>query len=944
MKIKNIALLFIILCCNNFAHAGFWRNLTSCASDPCNCGTNKHRYENWDGQRLYKGLRGKNCPPYNKESGRNDNTCLVKSDFPSASTAYYENLCGEEIPSSGYFQPKIRLRGQQCNAAACWTTSDILNWDGQCVTLAGGYGFPLHRMCTRVALPLDEVNNLPADPGYTTRQHLNFEGATKTDDPVYDSAGNLLSFDPPKLCLYKDPSFFSISGGADVMDLDPFSQPYHRTTHVHPVIQILQFLFQIQSALTTAPFELFKALFDLIDNEEDGSTTFGSNMSKAMEFIIKIFDLIGDSMLAFLDELGQINRVVDSKIYGCVNIPFGPFPPPFCETVLPFAQIATAQKICAKDSSGNIIDSTQDQPCVTSNVVNNFVKNAIRVGFETLVPLCTKGEDPMLTDTCVTIENIGVFSSASAMHSTTAYRDLIQHCDKAASGEPCISTMLPHNCSVTSNGCNDGFRIIYATKLGSTVTPQTYYSSDLPDCTGSEALCQTIWGVNLGEFKDTNLQFPKIQNQSNISPLSKTFKLTDKNDQTITFSASIVRMSSFNSTYSFTQEPRQICVFDDTSVIGCEDRIPPSNVKMYDCSTGFAGINCSSSYFVPKFIAAYEENGHVTASLVEPLTVYNSGTSNLNTNIILGGDNFESFVTDDSFIARPFSGASSPNPSSIFGTYQDDDPPVDGDNTNDNAVYLFGLEYINDEYHVGGKYACLEQPNTGKCPENVTACVLTKLLESDTVACSDFVAKSSSYVNFGVCPSDTSSCSVIDSLTKLDGGSIDIYDCGTNGTCYDNGGVELCKISYAPEDRQDPAYDPNAAPGTPLADNQYYNPGGTTPGNYSISYDTNLFAIRSKTAIERGLCIAIPSGTCAEQNDYSEDNGYAYWPETAVGEIATGTCQSGWQVSDSLERYCIPDSETKTFKFEPLYRTDSNGNRTYTEIKCIEPIVESPDP
>jgi hypothetical protein len=939
MITKRIILLFIILCYNQLSFANFWSNLKDCVKDPCNCGvTPEKRYENWDGQRLDKGKRNKNCPPYNKEPGRNDNTCLVKDDFPGKLINYYENLCGEEVPQSGYFQPQIRLRGQQCNAAACWTTSNILNWDGECVTLAGGYGFPLHRMCSRIALPLDDVKDIPADPGYTQGQHLNFEGATKTDDPIYDNTGNLLTFDPPKLCLYKDPSFFSISGGYDVMDLDPFKQPYHETTNVHPIIQVLQFLIKIRTVIATAPFELFKALFDLIDNEEDGSTTFGATMAKAMEFIIKIYELIGDTMLSFLDEVGQMNRVVDSKIYGCVNIPFGPYPPPFCETVLPFSQIATTQKICPKDSSGNIIDSTQNQPCVTSNLTNNFVRNTVRVGFETLVPLCTHGEDPMLTDACVTIENLGIFSSASAAHAATSYRDLIQHCDKATPGQPCIKTTLPHNCTVTSNGCNDGFRIVYGTKLGSTFTPQSYYYSDLTDCTGSEAMCQQIWGVNLGEFVDTTLQFSQVQDQSNISPLSKTFSLTDKNDQTVTFTTSIVKMSSFNNTYSFTQEPNQICVFDGISVIGCENRIPPSDIKMYDCSSGFAGISCSSSYFVPKFIAAYNENGDIVASLVEPLTVYNSGTSNLNTNIILAGDNFESFVTDDSFITRPFSGSHSPNPSSIFGTYQDDKPPVDGNNTNDNAVYLVGLEYINDEYHVGGKFACLEQPNTGKCPDNVQACVLTKLLESNIVACSDFIAKSSSYANFGVCPSDISSCTAVDSLTKLDGGSIDIYDCGTSGTCYDNSGVELCKISYSPDDREDPS----PSLGNTLADDEYYNPGGTVPGNYTVSYDTDKYAIRSKTAIERGLCIAIPLGTCAEQNDYSEENGYAYWPETNIGEIATGTCKSGLQASADLKRYCIPDSETQTFKFEPLYRTDSKGNKTYTDIKCIPPIVEIP--
>ena len=34
----------------------------------------------------------------------------------SKGIGYYENLCGEETPDSTYFEPKIRVRGQQCNS------------------------------------------------------------------------------------------------------------------------------------------------------------------------------------------------------------------------------------------------------------------------------------------------------------------------------------------------------------------------------------------------------------------------------------------------------------------------------------------------------------------------------------------------------------------------------------------------------------------------------------------------------------------------------------------------------------------------------------------------------------------------------------------------------------------------------------------------------------
>ena len=90
--------------------------------------------------------------------------------------------------------PKIRVRGQQCNALACWTTDNTLNWDGQCVTLASGYGIPLHRRCARVAIPAGLSPNFPQDPGYTVGVHLDFEGKTVPDDIVIGYDGFRLRF------------------------------------------------------------------------------------------------------------------------------------------------------------------------------------------------------------------------------------------------------------------------------------------------------------------------------------------------------------------------------------------------------------------------------------------------------------------------------------------------------------------------------------------------------------------------------------------------------------------------------------------------------------------------------------------------------------------------------------------------------------------------------
>lgn len=243
--IKKIILIILLVTINPItANAGWLEALGSCFSDFCNCGdSNKHRDEIWNGLgNVYRTVdRNRVCAPWNKDGGRDDNTCLIKKGYPGVGIGYYENLCGEETPESTYMDPKIRVRGQQCNFVACWTTSNTLSWDGQCVTLASGYGIPLHRMCARVAIPANYQANFPQDPGYTIKQHLNFEGVTVQDDVILGYDNQPVDLNPPKLCLYKDPAFLSFKDGFDLMDLDPNKQSAHKTTELHPVIKVILF-------------------------------------------------------------------------------------------------------------------------------------------------------------------------------------------------------------------------------------------------------------------------------------------------------------------------------------------------------------------------------------------------------------------------------------------------------------------------------------------------------------------------------------------------------------------------------------------------------------------------------------------------------------------------------------------------------------------------------
>ena len=854
-------------------------------------------------------------------------------------------MCAESTVESTYFDPKIRVRGQQCNVFACWTTSHILKGNGECVTLAGGYALPLHRMCARIALPKDDDRKLPADPGYTKGMHLTYEGVNEKDKKITDKYEKEIIINAPKLCLYRDPSFFSTEDGLDLMDLDPNRQPLHKTKETHPIIKAIIFIINMSSSAAQTPSELLGALFGLIDSGKDDETTAASLMKGLMSFISKVIGWVGDVFISLLKRLGEINHAVDSKEYGCVNLPLGPLPPPYCEKVAPFSQVATISNICPKDSQGNFVKSTGNNPCVVSKVDNNFINNSVRVGYETLLPLCRNNEDPMTTDSCVVIENLGAFSDVKAFHVSTAFKDIIKPCKDPTDGAPCVRTMWPHKCSVTSNGCQDGFRIVYGEKLGSTLTAKQYFNDDLDNCSGkSNTICQEIWGVNIGEFVDISLQFPKIQESGEVMKLVKSFTLVDRNDKRENFDVSIVRISGYDSTYSFTQETNQLCVFDTKhhSVIGCSNRVKHSGAEVRECSDD----RCVSSYFSPKFIVYYDENKNkayhnenkdekkdinTTSAVIEPLSVHRpSKTKNV---INLAGNEFESFVTDDTMITKPFSGDNAPNPSSIFGVYQDNILPFAKGVVNNDAVYISGLEYINGSYHLGGKLACLTSINDKRCPEDIEMCVLTNLLNTETVLCSDLSKKSSGYGGLKMCVGVQNNCPITDSISKRSDGQINIRDCGVQGKCYD-GGVELCKISENAKDRIDPSasYEEKLEPG------QFYDPSANSsnkdaPKGVKIQYNQDTQGLRNKTPVELGLCVTIPQGTCSEENDYSESNGYAYWPETPVGKQAIGTCQVGWHALQPLKRYCVPFSATETFGFEPL---DRESTKKYTDIKCVK--------
>jgi hypothetical protein len=899
----------------NCCATSFWDNLSGCLNNPCNCGLGT-RYEQWNGQALNKGDQNTYCPPWNKQAGRDDHTCLANTPYPTKFTQWYLSHCAESTPESTYFNPRIRIRNQTCNAFSCWTLSKTLNWDGECVVWPSPYAFPLLRICARMAIAANSTTQTPDDPGYTRGKHLNYEGFEENDQVIIGIDSQPIPFDRPKLCAYRDPSALDVGISLDtitvpdLMDFNPVSQPIHKTTALHPLAKVIIFLIDTAAQTGQGLLQLIGTLFDTIGSKitpDNPNVNIFKPVFSSLGAIIEKFALLVKSLI---QEVGQINRVVSDYKFGCVEIPLGPFPPPYCPVIPTFVPNATTQSICITGSNGLPVSSISSAPCVVSKVINNFIRNSIRVTFDNFVPLCRNGENPLTTDKCVTLSNVGLFNSASALHTATARRDAIRPCSTSSGSAPCVNTKIPFTCSIAANGCEDGFRVVYGTKIGQTSIPSNYFFDDLSDCGSSVHInCQEIWGINTGEFVDVSLIFPAAQTASNNGDLTQSFSLKDTNQATHSFTASIVRTSYFDSSKQLQRHPNQVCIFESNIVTGCQARADASKPVVYDCSAAISGLACTNDFFTPRFIASMQSGADSTSAVVEPLSVQapNSTTYSVN----LAGYNFTSFVTDNSFIQSPFTGSHSPNPSTIYGQYKSNAAPYDSNGNATNAVYLSGLEYINGKYNIGGNYACFQPQDLVRCPINEQKCVLTNLLNSNIINCNDFTTKSALYPNLRLCQSSDTSCTSIDSISGKSGGSgITIYRCGTDSTyCYKNSlNVAVCSISMNPADR----VDPSSSLGTILSDSAWYHAG------LSLQYDSSIYGLRDKTAAELGLCTSIPQPTCPAITTASSSTGNATWTQASIGQNSTGTCASGFSPPGTLTRTCLANSATKQVSLESI--------------------------
>jgi hypothetical protein len=833
------------------------------------------------------------CPPYNRDDGRVG--CILKQNKPGDFADYYYNACAEATDDTNSYEPKIKVRNQSCNFAACWTKSKSLKWDGECVIWPGGYAYPPNRYCARVAIK--------GDHGYTDGVYLDSQGNTQ-NDPLYTASdGSIFKLELPKLCAYHDPSGAE-TFLADIIDIDPLHAPFHKTDQIHPLADLI-----LTTIANSLPLSFaIKTFVNLT-----GMDSLGEGFTEALTVIIGGWYGLGEvafeKLLEAIKNEMKMNKIV-YKGLGCVNIPLAPGPERYCAFLSQPIIKPSVEGICKTQNDGTIEtieSSTLANPCVVSNNMNDLIKNSIRVTYNQYLPICDASQDPYQTDACVKINfKTGTnINTPNALYTSTAKKDIIPKCSSATPTEaqkPCVVTKLARS----------SYRLTYAMMSGVSNTQRlTSFASDLKDCASTtstpSAFCQKVWGVNSGDYNDLTLTFPSQETTYNTSELLVNGNLLDMYNNTKTFQASIVRTPPSTGN----QQPNQICVYEGTTktkLIGCKDRVQsPPKPSVFACGSAQSTIPCTSTYFNPKVVLQLKSGTNITQGVIEVESMYNETSP---TKINLAGFDYSSFVTDDTYVKMPFITPSAKDTGTMYGTYtpSGSDPFNSSGVRNNSLSYLNGLEYYQGKYSLGGKKICLNGFNMEDCTKNIQNCVLTKLANNNIVSCATLIDYSTTkYPGLRQCTTSDTSCTDKDTLPRKGGGTaIKIRECTSGGLqsyCYQNV-TSLCTVTLSPSDRVTPAY--NGAGTEALADSEYFNYQTTT-------YDRDLYTVRNKTEVEQGLCIPVPASAKCSAIDASAGNtpanGNATWAVTDVGIEIQGTCISGYTQTTAapVKRNCVID-------------------------------------
>lgn len=694
----------------------------------------------------------------------------------------------------------------------------------------------------------------------------------------------------------------------DFMDYNPVHQSRHHSSGVDPVVQMIIDFAEGAAKFANSAVSIGDKIKDTLDptkkmidyassqvglsdkltksaKDVADFTQYSTQWIFQLKWILKaaiwILENVGVEMLKFF---GTLNRVV-SMSFGCVNVPLGPMPPPYCSPLPTQLSFPTIYPICTttvwNNGSAMLQQSTSSDPCNNSGAActtpipfglcmtpfvsgerNNVVHNSIRVGFSDNKPLCTGQElgDSASTSSgkCVNINGV---LTASELRSKNGNKGTIKLCSQipAAVGEtPCVesSYLLKQNAGKVL----PEYRLLYS--LGSAGSAVEYFDESIPDCVGIANSCQSVWGVNIGSFGDLVVTF---QNDDSSDPKwSDSVTLLDTNNAHHVFKAAITRTEAkIDSRALSEQEPDQICVYEiqdqSNTIIGCQPRAMAPKPKVRECSAGI----CTSSFLDPHMVVKLEVPNSTGFDFTEAVAGIDDGVN-------LAGYDYQSYATDAAFVKKPFSGSHAIlNGASIYGNYIGGAVPYTIDQAqsiipDSTAIYLNGLEYLNGEYQKGIKYLCLTGYKVDDCLSGETRqnCVLSKLLNTNVMQCTSFATILGKYHGIEVCDINNTNlaCNYTNPKDIFNGNNnvkIKIIPCVSNATgatsyCYDYGSDNgpLCKASENGVDRLIPPTTSDVLPNGSVPNIDYYN---YTPGVLSSTDSAKFTNLNANASIVQNV-------------------------------------------------------------------------------------------
>jgi hypothetical protein len=469
--------------------------------------------------------------------------------------------------SSTFLNPKIEVCYKVCTAGDT-TVSDCktLSAWGECRSIAAT------RFCARPAAPGRNGNQTNIYPG------CNF----KADDPRYLSPNPRV-----QVCAYEDPW---AGNAADPSDYNKRKMLYHYNTRYSE---------------TT---DLVKALADL---GIDSTKLFLSESSKN-----NIGTTLAEMLNRFSGEaLTKINLIVvdgDDAI-GCVDLPIGPYPPPFCPTLGNGQPYPLGQRICEPNAQ-----PTMANQCMVSVTPTTFEQPAIRVTFDDIIPRCNNN---MQAGT----ECVNFYSDSGA---TSLAQNINPPVDTMAicgtGSAPCVQ--LPQGKTYTNNL---PIRAMYTNLTNYYKSP---YESNIYSLYRVSDVGIKIYGVNASPYQDLVLQY------SNGSYNTPTVTIDDGRDGE---NNPANRQRSFMARLEYKTESlteKEVCLYETTggnsTKLDCVDRpsmpkpvVTPCNTPLCpptgDCNTPIIrAVTCNSTAASPKMVVG------VGNPIDYKIAIYTNNTTN----------------------------------------------------------------------------------------------------------------------------------------------------------------------------------------------------------------------------------------------------------------------------------------------------------------------------